>query len=227
MPIPKIKKVNDHGELSSKEIVYRTLKKWIIEGQLCPLEKLDHNEIANYFSVSRTPVREAFQLLETQNLIQSYPGKSTVVTELEVDNIDELYQPLITLQGLAMSLCIDRCSENNLDHLNQINEEFKRAISLRQTNNILKKDQEFHKYLINMSENQYVIEFCTLLMDHVYRLEYLFFEHNTDLHKSYFEHKDIIEALQRKDSYASPQLVKQHWNRTLMLIQTLTKTEIQ
>lgn len=227
MPIPKLRQNSELKDLSSRDLVYKTLKQWIVEGQLHPLEKLDDKEIANYFSVSRTPVREAFQLLKSQKLIQSYPGKSTVVTEIELNNIEELYEPLIALQDLAMSLCIIRSTEDDLSHLKQINEQFEFAIKQKDTDQILKKDQDFHKYLIKRSDNQYVIEFCTLLMDHVYRLEYLFFKYNADLQKSYTEHQEIIEAMQRKDSYAAPQLVRRHWYRTLMLIQTLNKSEIK
>ena len=56
---------------SAKQKVYETVKDWIIEGQFKPGEKVSDVEIAEYFNVSRTPVREALQLLEAQKLVKS------------------------------------------------------------------------------------------------------------------------------------------------------------
>ena len=63
-------------------------------------------EIAEYFNVSRTPVREALQLLEAQKLVKSYPGRATIVTELESEHIEKWYLPMIALQKLAIELAV-------------------------------------------------------------------------------------------------------------------------
>ena len=89
MPLPK--EQTSFERLSAKQRVYETVKDWIIEGQFKPDEKVSDIEIADYFKVSRTPVREALQLLEAQKLVKSYPGKATLVTDLETDNIEKWY----------------------------------------------------------------------------------------------------------------------------------------
>ncbi len=65
MPVPSQKKSIER--LSAKERIYQTIRDWIIEGVLEPNEKLSDIELSEYFAVSRTPVREAFQLLEAQS----------------------------------------------------------------------------------------------------------------------------------------------------------------
>ncbi|WP_445489198.1 GntR family transcriptional regulator [Niallia sp. 03133] len=226
MPVPKNKSENKYDKSSTKIKIFKTLKKWILKGQLKPLEKLDDKEIAKYFSVSRTPVREAFQLLETKKLIKSSPGKSTRVTEIDVNNINEIYLPLISLQCLALTSGIENITGTDLDKLKEINNHFHEAIDRKDTDSILQKDLDFHKHLINLSNNAYIIEFCDTLMDHTYRLEYLFFEHTPDLKESFREHEEIINALERKDAYSSSLLMKQHWNRTVLLVKTLIEEGI-
>ena len=83
MPIPE--KGNDLCRLSAKDIIYRTVCEWIITGVLRPGEKILDSELARHFSVSRTPVREALQVLESQKLICVRPGRATVVAELDVE----------------------------------------------------------------------------------------------------------------------------------------------
>ena len=56
--------------MSAKEQVYIQLRDWIINGTLRPNEKINDQDISQYFSVSRTPVREAMQLLSDQMCIR-------------------------------------------------------------------------------------------------------------------------------------------------------------
>ena len=67
MPIPT--KPENLQRLSAKNIIYQALCDWIISGEMLPGEKLMDMELARHFSVSRTPVREALQMLETQKLV--------------------------------------------------------------------------------------------------------------------------------------------------------------
>ena len=73
MPIPK--KDSALQRKSAKDLVYETLCDWIMRGEMMPGEKLLDTELAAYFDVSRTPVREALQMLEAQKLIKVTPGR--------------------------------------------------------------------------------------------------------------------------------------------------------
>ena len=99
--------------------IYESIKQWIIEGRLKPGEKLSDTDIAALFHVSRTPVREAFQQLEMQKLIKSYPGKATIVTEIETDHIEQWYLPMVSLQQLAATIAIEKVTQAQIDDLKQ------------------------------------------------------------------------------------------------------------
>lgn len=53
-----------------------------------PGEKILDSELASYFNVSRTPVREALQLLQNQKLVCVIPGRATVVADLDVEDFE-------------------------------------------------------------------------------------------------------------------------------------------
>ena len=67
MPIPVKQQAEER--LTAKALVYKTLREWITDGTLQPGEQIYDQEIAKYFNVSRTPVREAMQLLADQKQI--------------------------------------------------------------------------------------------------------------------------------------------------------------
>ena len=125
MPIPE--KGNDLCRLSAKDIIYRTVCEWIITGVLRPGEKILDSELARHFSVSRTPVREALQVLESQKLICVRPGRATVVAELDVDDIEKCYRPLAAIQGLAAELACGRLTEEALAALEEAHAGFAAA----------------------------------------------------------------------------------------------------
>ena len=62
-----------------RELVAQTLKKAILDGSLKPGQPISENKIANKLSVSRTPVREAVRMLETENLVTFLPGRKVII----------------------------------------------------------------------------------------------------------------------------------------------------
>lgn len=224
MPLPN--KQIFFERVSAKQRVYETVKEWIIEGQFKSGEKVSDVEIAEYFKVSRTPVREALQLLETQKLVKSYPGKATVVTELEVDNIEKWYQPMIVLQQLAVTLAVDKIKPEHIHRLRTLADEFAECVKeQKKPIPILRADKEFHKCILEIAENEYIIDFCDVLWIHIQRLEYSFFR-DTPLDDSIEEHKNLIDAFERKDGYSASILIKNHWERTALILNELNKKNL-
>ncbi|HWL22668.1 MAG TPA: GntR family transcriptional regulator, partial [Ureibacillus sp.] len=62
--------------------VYRVLRGEIISGVFAPGEKLDINQLAEKFGVSRSPVKEAINQLVHESLIEILPRKGTYITQL-------------------------------------------------------------------------------------------------------------------------------------------------
>ena len=91
MPIPERPQALQRQ--SAKSVVYQTVCDWIITGVMKPGEKILDSELASYFNVSRTPVREALQLLQSQKLVLVMPGRATVVAPLDTQDIEKCYRP--------------------------------------------------------------------------------------------------------------------------------------
>ena len=99
MPIPERPQALQRQ--SAKSVVYQTVCDWIITGVMKPGEKILDSELASYFNVSRTPVREALQLLQNQKLVCVIPGRTTVVADLDVEDFEKCYRPLAEIDALA------------------------------------------------------------------------------------------------------------------------------
>ena len=86
MPIPE--NVENLRRVSAKSSIYQVVCSWIITGVLKPGEKIVDSELAKRFNVSRTPVREAIQILEGQKLVYVVPGRATVVADIDPADIE-------------------------------------------------------------------------------------------------------------------------------------------
>nr|MDH3161656.1 GntR family transcriptional regulator [Bacillus licheniformis] len=106
MPIPK--NYTPQVRLSAKEKAFHQLRRWIVDGTLEPGEKVTDVDLAEALGVSRTPVREALQLLESQGFVEMKPGKETKITLIHPDDALAVYPPLAHLQALAAELAAAR-----------------------------------------------------------------------------------------------------------------------
>ena len=115
MPIPE--NVENLRRVSAKSSIYQVVCSWIITGVLKPGEKIVDSELAKRFNVSRTPVREAIQILEGQKLVYVVPGRATVVADIDPADIEKCYRTLAELQGLAAELACGSLTDRELEQL--------------------------------------------------------------------------------------------------------------
>ena len=220
MPLPE-----EHyhfSKVSVKTRIYETIKRWIIEMRLKPGEQIFDVEIAEHFQVSRTPVREALQLLEMQKLVKTIPGKATIVTEIDYDNLEQLYQPMAVLQQLAVRLAIEKASPKDIENLKRLNQTF--TDEIRGEKDVLaisEADVNFHTAILDTAGNSYIKDFCNTLWIHIQRLEYCFFREGSTLEDSIYDHEQLIQAFEMKDDFTASVRMKAHWDRTVMQIRSI------
>ncbi|MGB6406203.1 MAG: GntR family transcriptional regulator [Planococcus donghaensis] len=211
MPIPV--NYTKPVRVSAKESAYLQLQQWIIDGTLQPEEKLIDTDLAQALSLSRTPIREALQLLEVQGFVEMFPGKATRVTNIKKGDLKDLLPPLAVLQALSAELAIPNLDQETFTLLEEINQRFLEAIESQDGFSALKIDQEFHQIIVDAANNPYIHSILSSLQSHVRRQ---FFHHSLMLTKSsYDEHVEIIQTLKEKNPEKVTQLMKINWARTI------------
>ena len=91
-------------------------------GEFRPGDRLVESDLADRFGVSRTPIREALQRLETQSLL-SRDGRSLIVASLDHSQMAELYAVRTELEGLAARLAARHAADEEIRVLNEMVEE--------------------------------------------------------------------------------------------------------
>ena len=205
----------------TKADILETIQHWITVMQLKPGEKISDTEIAEYFNVSRTPVREVLKMLEQQKLIFTYPGRATIVADLALDDIESYYLPMQTLQCLAVRLAVEKADAADVEELERLNAVFGEVTERRNdAESILMADKNFHEKILEIAGNEYIEEFCSALWVHIARLDYMFFRDNT-MGTSYNDHKLMIESFRIKDPFGAKLAMKNNWNYSMLAVKAV------
>lgn len=94
--------------LSLPEQIAERIGNAIIRGGYEPGARIQEQEVADQFQVSRGPVREALRILERDGLVQIHARRGAQVTQLNVGEVNDLFEVRISLLGLAARLAAER-----------------------------------------------------------------------------------------------------------------------
>jgi DNA-binding GntR family transcriptional regulator len=214
LPVPK--EFASPARISAKERAFSQIQRWIIDGTLLPGEKLIDAELAESLAVSRTPIREALQLLEVQGLVSMHPGKETRVRNIVKEDILKMYPTLAVLHALAAELATQLIIPAQIETLKELNERFGKAIESGQPFQAMECDEQFHSLIVEASDNAYIASFSTSLQIHIRRFKYIFLKHKiTATLTSVEEHASIITAFEERDSDKASVMMKQNIMRPM------------
>lgn len=211
MPIPK--KESDRQPKTAKELVYTKMREWIINGTLQPEEKISDQEIAQYFSVSRTPVREAIQMLADQKLVNIYPGRETRVSPLNMDEAIYTYGMMAELHVLALEFSYPKITRETIAELRKTDQSFYAAAEKHNVEEAAAYDQRFHGTFIQLSDHYFLAEFTHILASHIQRIENLYYMQHASV--SFESHEGIIAALEEHDLPKAKEAMRNNWIHTL------------
>ena len=165
---------------------------------------LTENQVAKQFDVSRSPVRDAFKLLQTDQLIQ-LERMGAKVLQFGDQEKKELYDLRLMLESFAFSKIkhIDRApiTKEMRKHL----EMMKVAVKFEDAEAFTQHDIQFHEAMINASNHQYLQTFWNHLKPVIETLVLLSMRHRMEQDKADFErihsnHEVFIEAVEQYDS---------------------------
>ena len=120
--------VNMNEYLPLRDVVFNTLRKAILRGELKPGERLMEIQLANKLGVSRTPIREAIRKLELEGLVLMIPRKGAEVAEITEKNMQDVLEVRKALEELSVQLACERITpeqvedflKENIDHENAL-----------------------------------------------------------------------------------------------------------
>ncbi|MEZ5750771.1 MAG: GntR family transcriptional regulator [Paracoccaceae bacterium] len=182
----------------------------IDEGIYRPGDRLVESELAERFGVSRTPIREALQRLETQSLL-SRDGRSLIVASLDHNQLAELYVVRAELEGLAARLAAKHATVEEVRVLRDMVSEDRRLV--QDPRALSRANKRFHKQIHLASHNRFLIQQLDLVHRSMALLATTSLEAEGRGKAALDEHEAMVDAIARGDGDAADQALRTHISR--------------
>jgi len=192
------------------EWIYTVLRDRIVKGDGPPGERLREEDMAQRFGVSRTPVRQALHKLHTEGLVVNRLGRGLVVAELDHDEIAEIYVLREVLEGAATRLAATRALDRDVDRLDLIVAAIARATDARDDERVVQLNADFHAAIWQISGHRRLQKLLNDLKDAIQRFQRLTLRYPGRMEQSLEEHRELLEAIRRRDGAAAESLARAH-----------------
>jgi DNA-binding GntR family transcriptional regulator len=197
------------------DVVADALRQEILAGKLRPGTRLDIDELAVRFGVSRTPLDDGLRHLEDEGLVVIARRRGTFVAAIDARELAEVFDIRASLEALAARRAAERNAPQAMAPINQILAELAEAIAARDVDAHSRCNAAFHEQLVRMSDNRRLLSLYTSLHAQITiaRVHAQSTSWTTRADLELREHQAIVEAIARGDGEAAARSVTQHIER--------------
>ena len=190
---------------------YESIKQEIIYFELKPGQKIVESEIAGNLNMSRTPVREALLMLESEKLVQCNGKAGYYVRKLSPQNTQHYYQLRVLLENFAAPIILENITSTELKALEVNMKEAQKALGQKDIKAFIRSETDFHQILYKASRSSVLIEILGPLSDKFHWLRSISLHAPGGAEQSLDEHMKIYDALKKKDIKKLKKHVQQHF----------------
>lgn len=202
--------VSDESGLSLNEQAYRRFKQALVTLSYKPGEYLNTAQVMNDLSMGRTPINQAIHRLSNEGLLQIIPRKGVMVSPLSIDDALELIEVRLANEVLCMKLASPRVSPQDIDELEAINRQIELASELRDRNQMMLLDNQFHQRLAQVAGNKMLMDILSVLHAQAQRFWASSLSKEGHMQEVIEEHRAIIHALAVQDAQAAADAAEIH-----------------
>jgi DNA-binding GntR family transcriptional regulator len=203
---------NGHRRGSGVGHVYETLRNEIVELTLAPGSPIDEVQLAERFSLSRTPVREALVRLAAEGLITTLPNRATIVASIDFLNLPHFFDALTLMYRVTTRLAAANRGEDGLARIRAAQETFADAVAARDALAMIAANRDFHLEIARAGGNRYYGDLFRQLLDEGRRILRLYYSSFGDALPPRYaaEHDEMIAAIAAGDVAAADRLATAH-----------------
>lgn len=195
-----------------RERVYQAMQELIISRQLAPGQHLVESELAEMLGVSRQPIREALQLLNSEGWVDLRPGYGAFVHAPADTEVDQLLAVRSILESESARLAATNADPISITKLREICADGEEALAHDDIDEMVAANARLHRAVTELSGNQVLLDFVTQV-DRRVRWYYTPIARQRG-RKSWQEHDKLIDAIERGDADKAAQIMRDHTERT-------------
>jgi len=197
------------------EDVAERLRAQIFAHELAPGSWLDEQSLAAQFGISRTPMREAIKVLASEGLVTMKLRRGAYVTEVDRGDLEQIFTILSLLEGQAAKETALKATEAQLTQLDDIHHRLEKAAADRDAEQFFEVNVRFHDLIQEIAGNRWmngvIVDLRKVLK--LQRRDSL--SRTGRLQSSLLEHRQILQAILKRDPVAAELAMRNHLARGL------------
>lgn len=206
LPLPE--RSNDRGT----EAVYQRVREAILDGKITPGTTMSQVALADELGISRTPLREALRMLQSEGLVQAEPNRRVRVAAASARDLEELYVARVTLEAEAIRLAVPRLTAEDIARLEGYNAEMAHFAEIKDYRRWTVPHRAYHRALTAPAGAR-VDALLSQLFDHSERYRRLHIGYGPSAWATK-DHRAILDACKKGDREQAGRLLANHFART-------------
>ena len=197
------------GSPSLSDNAYEAIKRLIVSLELQPGAAVNEDELQQLIGIGRTPVREALQRLERDQLVSVIPRRGVFVTTIDVGDLALLYETRSMLEPYVHRLAALRGSEK---HWTVMEAALNTATKMKKPDwtDLLHADRICHEQVWDAAKNRFLTKTLEMLYSQAERLWHQYVRDLAELHSALDEHRDVLAALRAGDGDRAASIIEGH-----------------
>lgn len=186
------------------------IREAIIDGRLAPGQRLKEEELAQELGMSRTPVREALLLLQSEGLVDSVPRRGATVRSYALDDLDDMYQLRAVLEGYAARRAATRMTPADIARLKESCVRFEGLSVADELAEIVKENLHFHQVITQAAASPRLERMVRKVIEIplVYKSFHWYSAEQKLISEHY--HRQLTHALETDDAERAELIMKEH-----------------
>lgn len=186
------------------------LEDMILEGTFSDGDRLDEVQLAERFSVSRTPVREALHRLTHSGLVEQIPRRGVFVRQPGAIELVEMFEVMAELEAACARFAALRITDEALAELTETNRKCEEAVQRQDADSYYRENELFHQIIYRESANGFLEGEARRLHRRLKPFRRMQLRLRGRLRQSMSEHEDILKALTAGDAEKAARVMRQH-----------------
>lgn len=190
--------------------VREALEQMIVTGEFVDGERLDENRLAERFHVSRTPLREAFQMLAASGLVELLPRRGAFVRHPAFHEMVEMFEVMAELEAVCGRLAARRVTPEVLARIRATVIACEAAVAASDTDGYYRENEHFHQLIYTASGNDFLAAEARRLHKRLQPFRRMQLRVRGRMLQSLTEHRQILTALEAADSAGAEATLRDH-----------------
>lgn len=210
---------SDETQVQVRDGVYQKLRQAVLDGTMKPGERLIERKLAQQLEVSRTPVREAIRILEREGLVYHLPRIGARVSQIDEQEVNEIYRIRAVLEGLATRMAAERIDADQLNELTRLmhlieNEAYSSQASQAHLEKLEKIHREFNDLIYRAAGSPRLYDMITSLAEYIARYARVGYAQPGRVAEATREHRQLVEAIKLRDGDLAERIAREHINNS-------------